>query len=127
MQGERWKSANNKFFCIWAESDCFMLEDVNQKVLLSLHPSQFLWFENHMVEFVQNPVYSPFFYQFRIVYGTSRIHKIRISWSWFVEWIVWPITGGRTVIVLASSNENGWLDFCNMVKNFSVRNTEGQM
>lgn len=52
---------DSMFFCIWAVNECFMLEDVNRKMPLPLHPTQLLWFENHMVELVQIPVLYPFF------------------------------------------------------------------
>lgn len=51
-----------KFFCIWAENGMFLLEDVERKVLVPLHPSQFLWFENHMVEVNEKPIPARFYY-----------------------------------------------------------------
>lgn len=76
-----------------------MLEDVSQKVLLSLHLAQFLWFESYMSELVNIPVEAWFHHEVRNDFGTCCTHKFKSHQGWFLEWIVWPKTGGRKKVI----------------------------
>lgn len=93
------------FFCIWEEHGIFMLEDVIRKMLMPLHSSQFLLFEDHLVKdiglilmdlrmiiwkFVEScrPCFFVFFFHFLppaslLLFGSSQS---KLFFSWITRW-----------------------------------------
>lgn len=61
---------DGKYFCTWAEDNYIWFEDVIRKEALQLHPSQFLWFKNHMAVVVQKSVSAYYSFKDRSPYGT---------------------------------------------------------
>lgn len=93
---------DSNFFCIWSGNGLFMLEDVEQKVQVPLHPSQFLWFENHMVEINHLPIPTYFYYQIRDALGQRRLQKFKNNQLWFLKLVLWLATGGRKIIIISA-------------------------
>lgn len=119
---------DGNFFCIWVENDLFNLEDVSRQVLVPLHPFQFLWFEQHMDRLTHSPVHSWFSFQNHDALDTCRLQKFKSNQSLYLEWVVWPTTGGRKIAIIPAGPEmSGWKKFWFMLKNFSVRTAEEQM
>lgn len=115
-------------FCILVENGLFMLDNVDRKVLVPLHPSRLLWFENHMVGLTQKPAHTQFYCQIRDAFGTCRMQKFKLNQFWCLEWVVWPTKEGRkNVLIPVVPAMMGWKNFWLMLKKFSMRITEDKV
>ncbi|XP_038884899.1 uncharacterized protein LOC120075514 [Benincasa hispida] len=104
-------------FLLEQEGSNFLLKDIKkgQSILLSLTSAT--WLLESFRRLLYSSTFEFFLLKEKVDQNFMRLAKFRAKENWFVEFAVWPITGGRRNIhnIPFGNEKAGWQDFKEMI------------